>query len=145
MAKYTSSNREFAMRVVKIGLTLVGATVVGVWATRRTSWKPLVRGIARAGSAALAAYLVRKKAPYAAIGLGVYSVATVLEGAVTEWDMSRYLAMSDGQRSAALPATTTGGASTTGGTASGSAALPAGSGTGLEGLADYRRNGYAVL
>jgi hypothetical protein len=151
MAKYNGGgNREFAMRIIKIGLALVGATVVGTWATRRTAWKPLMRGIARAGGAALAAYLVRKKAPHVAIGLGTYAVATLAAGAVEEYDMTRYLAATDAQRSAQLPVTTTGGATTTGGTATGTGtttggALPAGSGTGLEGLAEYRRNGYAVL
>lgn len=154
MAKYSSSNKEFAMRILKIGAALVGATILGTWATRRTTWSPLVRGLARASGAMLAAYLIRKKAPYAAIGLGTYGVATLAEGAVTQYDMTRYLSLTDQQRSQQLPqtttggATTTGGSTTTGGTTTGGAstpALPAGSGTGLEGLEDYRRSGYAVL
>jgi hypothetical protein len=133
------------MRVVKIGLALIGATVLGTWATRRTSWNPLWRGIARAGGAGLAAYLVRKRMPNAAIGLGTYAVATLAGGAVEQYDMSRYLSMGDQQR-AALGQGSGSGAGMTGGTATGTGQIPAGSGdTGLEALVAYRSQGYATL
>lgn len=145
MAKYEGSDRTFAMRIVKIGVALIGATVLGTWATRRTSWSPLWRGIARAGGAGVAAYLLRKKMPNAAIGLGTYAVATLAGGAVEQYDMSRYLSMTDSQR-AALGTGSSSGATTTGGTSTTPASIPAGSGgTGLEGLAAYRAQGYATL
>lgn len=145
MAKYEGSDKTFAMRIVKIGVALIGATVLGTWATRRTSWSPLWRGIARAGGAGVAAYLLRKKMPNAAIGLGTYAVATLAGGAVEQYDMSRYLSMTDSQR-AALGSGSSSGATTTGGTSTTPATIPAGSGgTGLEGLAAYRAQGYATL
>lgn len=145
MAKYEGSDKTFAMRIVKIGVALIGATVLGTWATRRTSWSPLWRGVARAGSAGVAAYLLRKKMPNAAIGLGTYAVATLAGGAVEQYDMSRYLSMTDAQR-AALGSGSSSGATTTGGTNPTPATIPAGSGgTGLEDLAMYRAQGYATL
>lgn len=145
MADSNGSNKQFAMRVVKIGAALIGATVLGTWALRRTTWSPMMRGGARLVGSAIAAYLLRKKAPNAAIGLGVYGLAAAASGAVETYDMTRYLSLTDAQRASQLPATTTGGASTTtGGTTTGGA-LPAGSGTGLEHLNEYRRQGYAVL
>lgn len=141
MAKnYDGSDKTFAMRVVKIGLALIGATVLGTWATRRTSWSPLWRGVARAGGSGLAAYLVRKRMPNVAIGLGTYAVATLAGGAVEQYDMSRYLSMTDASR-AALGSGSSSGATTT--TTPGQ--IPAGSGTGLEALEQFRRNGYATL
>lgn len=143
MAKqYESSNKGFAMRVLRIGVALIGATVVGTWATRRTSWSPMVRGLARAAGAGVAAYLVRKKMPNAAIGLGTYAVATLASGAVEQYDMSRYLAATDAER-AALGQGSSSGATTTSG-----AQIPEGSGyggTGLESLQGYRERGYAAV
>lgn len=143
MAKYEGgSDKGFAMRVLKIGVALIGATVLGTWATRRTTWSPLWRGIARAGGAGLAAYLVRKKAPNVAIGLGTYAVATLAGGAVEQYDMSRYLAATDAQREA-LGSSSTSGATTQGATQQLNAG--AGYGTGLEHLAAYQSRGYAAV
>lgn len=140
--KESGSNKAWMLRILKMGVALVGATVVGTWATRRTSWSPIVRGGMRAGGAVLAAYLLRKKAPNAAVGLGTYAIATLAGGAVEQYDMSRYLSATDSQR-AALGSGSTAGAQPAGTPG----ALPAGAGpaTGLEGLAAYRSEGYAVL
>lgn len=142
MAK-DSSNKEFAMRVVKIGLALVGATVLGTWATRRAGWAPVYRGAVRAIGAGLAAYLVRKKAPNAAIGLGTYAVATLAAGAVEQYDMSRYLAATDAQR-AQLGQGSSSGAQTQGGTTQ---QLNAAAGPGFAGdaMRQYQQAGYVTF
>lgn len=146
MAK-DSSNKEFAMRVVKIGLALVGATVLGTWATRRAGWAPVYRGAVRAIGAGLAAYLVRKKAPNAAIGLGTYAVATLAAGAVEQYDMSRYLAATDAQR-AQLGQGSSSGAQTQGGTTQGATQqLNAAAGPGFAGdaMRQYQQAGYVTF
>ena len=60
--------------------------------------------------------------------------------------MSRYLSMTDAQR-AQLGQGSNSGATTTGGatTPATTPAIPAASGTGLEGRAAYRAHGYATL
>lgn len=142
-------NKGFLWFVVKLGATFVAATALGTWATRRTALSPLWRGVVRAGVAGGVALLARKKAPALATGAGVYGFATLVEGAVEQYDMSRYLAATDAQRSAQLGQGASSGAQTQGAAqpytfsppANGPGPMP----TGLEGLEAYRANGYAAL
>ena len=132
--------------IVKIGATVVAASALGAWATRRTSLSPMTRGLARGITAGVAAYFARKKAPKLAMGLAVYGIATAVEGGVEQYDMGRYLGMTDQERQA-LGQGSSSGASTTGG-AQQPANIPAGSGYGAaygDPMDQYRRNGYAVL
>ena len=141
-------NKDFLWFIVKLGATFIGATALGTWATRRTNMTPLWRGLVRAGVAGGVALLVRKKAPALATGAGVYGFATLVEGVVEQYDMSRYLAATDAQRSAQLGQGASSGATTTttnpytfAPPANGPGPMP----TGLEGLEAYRANGYAAL
>lgn len=95
-----ASDKSFWMTIAKVGVTVVGATVIGTWALRRTSSTPVVKGVLRLGVSAFGAYLLRKKAPAVAIGLGTYGVAALAGGAVEQFDMSRYLGMTDQERQA---------------------------------------------
>lgn len=133
--------------VLKVGATVVGATAIGTWATRRTSYSPLVRAAMRAAVAGGAAYFAGRKMPALATGLGVYAVSTLASGAVEQYDMSRYLAASDAGRAQLGAGSTGGGASTTGATpgATGYYALGGGQ-VGDEGpFAAYQAAGYAAL
>lgn len=138
--------------ILKVGATVVGATAIGTWATRRTSYTPLVRAAMRAAVAGGAAYFAGRKMPALATGLGVYAVSTLASGAVEQYDMSRYLAASDATRAQLGAGSTGGGASTTGASTTG--ATPGGNGyyalgggqVGDEGpFAAYQAAGYAAL
>lgn len=146
-------NKGWLWAVVKIGATVVAASAIGAWSTRRTPWGPMARGIVRGGAAGLAAYLLRKKAPRAATGLAVYALATAAEGTVEQYDMSRYLGMTDQERRA-LSAGSSSGAQTQGGTTTPApvpAQVPGGAGYGYGAAAGYdpldgfRRQGYVTL
>jgi len=133
--------------IVKIGATVIAASALGAWATRRTSWSPMMRGAVRGVSAGVAAWFARKKAPNLALGLGVYALATAAEGGVEQYDMSRYLGMADSERQA-LGAGSTSGATTQGGTQPQPATIPAGSGYGAaygDAIESYQRAGYPVI